>query len=230
MTIGIIGAIEEEIALLKGQMEVLSARNAVGQDFYMGKLSGKNVVLVRSGIGKVNAAVCAQILIDLYAADVIINTGVAGAIDPALDIGDLVVSKDLVQHDFDCTLAGDPLGTIPRMAVSCFPADDDLVELAVTVGKSLPGLSVRLGRIATGDQFIGSRAQKERIRKHFSPLCAEMEGGAIAQTCYLNRIPFVVIRAVSDKADESATVNFAQFAQEAAKHSSDLVEEMVRRL
>lgn len=229
--IGIIGAMEEEIASLKSKMELVTAKNIVGIDFYMGKMNGKSVVLVRSGIGKVNAAICTQVLIDLYAVDYIINVGVAGAISKELSIGDVVISKDVVHHDMDCTSFGYEQGIIPRMTESFFTADELLIKIARECGEeALPNKAIHVNRIASGDKFVSSNEDKQKIWSAFKAFCVEMEGAAIAQTCFLNKIPFIVIRAISDKADDSAGVSFDKFVLEAAKTSSELVEKMIAKL
>lgn len=230
-TIGIIGAMEEEVALLKNSTEIVSAKNIVGTDFFMGKMFGKSVVIVRCGIGKVNAAICTQVLIDMYGVDYIINTGVAGSVYKDLSIGDIVISNDLLQHDFDTSPTGDPLGVIPRLHESTFKADEELVRIAEAAGKeALQNQNIFVGRIATGDQFISNSNDKERIWNNFKPYCVEMEGAAIAQVCYLNKIPFVVIRTMSDSADEKAYDNFANHVEKVANNSSLIVESMVKEL
>lgn len=228
-TIGIIGAMEMEVSELKKKMDVIVAKNIVGTEFYMGKMAGKNVALVKCGIGKVNAAVCTQALIDLYAVDYIINTGVAGAISKELDIGDVVISSDLVQHDFDTSPVGDVIGVIPGIGVDTFKADEELIKIAKESGDEVlkDKHKTFVGRIATGDQFISAMEQKQKIQSVFKAMCAEMEGCAIAQTCYLNKLPFVIVRAISDKCDESSTMSFEKFAEMAAKNSADIVERMI---
>jgi len=230
-TIGIIGAMEEEIALLKNNMEIISAKNIVGTDFFMGKMLGKSIVLVRSGIGKVNAAICTQVLIDMYGVDYIINTGVAGSINKDLGVGDIVISNDLLQHDFDTSATGDKLGVIPRLHESTFRADEELVRIAENASEvCIKHQKVVVGRIATGDQFISNSNDKERIWNNFKPYCVEMEGAAIAQACYLNKIPFVVIRSMSDSADEEASSNFLEHVDKVASNSSLIVEQMIKEL
>lgn len=226
MTIGIIGAMEKEIVALKEDMNVISAKNIVGLDFYMGTLSGHNIVLVRSGTGKVNAAVCTQILIDMYAVDAIINVGVAGAIAPDMNIGDVVISDDLVHHDFDTTACGDEPGVITGISNSYFKADDQLIKLALEAVNRV-GLPVSIGRIASGDQFISSPEAKERIWKIFKAKCCEMEGAAIAQTCSLNKLPFVVIRAISDNAEEGNDINYERFFREAAIKAACIIKNIL---
>lgn len=229
MTIGIIGAMESEISRLKELISVVSVKNIVGLDFYMGTLYGNSVVLVRAGIGKVNAAICTQVLIDHYAVDTIINTGVAGAIEKELKIGDIVISADACQHDFDTSACGDEIGEISGIGESYFKADDELIKRAYSAVEKL-GYTAHIGRIASGDQFVNSSEVKERIWKLFKAKCCEMEGAAIAHTCYLNKIPFLVIRVISDTADEGTSVNFETFCEEAANKASEVVSSMIEGL
>ncbi|MDR1687214.1 MAG: 5'-methylthioadenosine/adenosylhomocysteine nucleosidase [Clostridiales bacterium] len=231
-TIGIIGAMESEIAQLKNEMEIKSTKKLVNTEFYEGTMTGKNVVLVKCGIGKVNAAVCAQTLINLYNASCVINTGAAGAISGKLNIGDVVVSTDLIQHDFDTSAVGDILGVIPGLSVDSFAADERLIKIAQEAGEEvLAGKNnVFTGRIATGDQFIATKEQKQKIEGSFSAMCAEMEGGAIAQTCWLNNVPFVIVRAISDNADEKATMSFPEFVKLAAKNAACIVRRMITQI
>ncbi|GHV39018.1 5'-methylthioadenosine/S-adenosylhomocysteine nucleosidase [Clostridia bacterium] len=229
--IGIIGAMEEEIALFKSKLNIITAKNIVDVDFYVGTLADCNVVLARSGIGKVNAAICAQVLIDKYGADMIINVGVAGGLSPNVHIGDIVISSDVVQHDFDTTVFGDEPGMIPRMNRKYFAADETLINKASAAAREVClDKRVVIGRIASGDQFISSSEQKERIVSTFSAVCAEMEGAAIGHVCTLNRIPFVIIRSISDAADEKADTTFEEFAAEAAKTAAALVESLIKSL
>lgn len=230
-TIGIIGAMDEEIALLKEKLEVVTAKEMIGLSFLVGRMFGKSVVLVRSGIGKVNAAICAQVLVDHFAVDYIINIGVAGAVQEGLSIGQVVISEDAVQHDLDASALGDPVGTIPRMSVSCFKADEALVEIAMAASKELsltpPAV---IGRIASGDQFIATKEGKARIWQTVKGSCAEMEGAAIAHACYLNKIPFVIIRSISDGADEEAQMSYEEFVPLAAKVSSEMAEKILEAI
>lgn len=230
-TIGIIGAMAEEIAYLKEKIEIVTTKNVIGLDFYVGKYCGNSIVLVMSGIGKVNAAVCTQVLIDHFAVDYIINTGCAGAVNPELGIGDILISTDAVQHDMDTSALGDPIGVIPRLAESYFKADEMMIKLAQEAAtETEEDYKVILGRVASGDQFIGTKEGKAKIKRVVQGDCAEMEGAAIAHACWLNRIPFVVIRAISDSADEEANMSYDQFVLLAAKRSSDLVEKMLEKM
>ena len=222
---GIIGAMEIEVEQLKRDMIVRREVRKAGMDFCEGVLNGQSVVVVRSGIGKVNAAVCAQILIDDFQVDAVINTGIAGSLDARIDIGDIVISTDAVQHDMDAVNFGYEPGQIPQMEVFSFTADGELAGLAERVCREVnPEISVFRGRVASGDQFVADRAVKERISGQFHALCTEMEGAAIAQTAYLNRVPFVILRAISDKADDSASEDYPTFEKKAAAHCVRLVE------
>jgi len=228
--IGIIGAMAEEIALIKEKMDIISSKEIVGLEFHMGKMHGKTVVLVCSGIGKVNAATCTQALIDMYGVDYIINVGVAGGLAAELDIGDVVISSDLVHHDMDCVGFGYEPGIIPRLETSFFVADAELVRIAKEACEAVTDKKAFVARIGSGDQFVSDSQAKARIWNTFEAYCVEMEGAAIAQTAFLNKIPFVVIRAISDKANEEATVSFDKFVAMAAKNSSDTVEEIVKAI
>ena len=210
--VGIIGAMEEEVSALKEQMTEVSVTKKAGMEFCRGMLNGKPVVVVRSGIGKVNAGICTQILVDDYHVDCVINTGIAGSLKSVIDIGDIVVSTDTVQHDMNAVGFGYPLGQIPRMDTLAFPADQKLIELACQVCREVnPEIQVYAGRVVSGDQFISDKDVKERISSLFHPMCVEMEGAGIAQAAYLNKVSYVIIRAISDKADNSATMDYPTF-------------------
>lgn len=229
--IGIIGAMDEEVAMLKEKLTEVQVETKAAMDFYKGKLEGKDVVVVRSGIGKVNAAMCAQILADVYHADHVINTGIAGSLKAEINIGDIVLSTDVLHHDMDATGFGYDLGQIPQMNVFSFEADERMRTIAKEVCEAVnPEIQVFEGRIVSGDQFISSREVKDRIKSNFDGYCTEMEGAAIAQTAYLNRIPFVIIRAISDKADDSATMDYPTFEKQAVEHSVRLTRGFLKRI
>jgi adenosylhomocysteine nucleosidase len=228
---GIIGAMEEEVNILKSKMQVETIIKKASMEFYKGTLNGKDVVIVRSGISKVNAAVCTQILVDDFKISRVINTGIAGSLQSKIDIGDIVISCDALQHDVDATGFGYDLGVIPRMETSTFIADKALVDLAKEVcEKEIPEINAHVGRVVTGDQFISDKDVKDKIESNFHGYCTEMEGAAIAQVAYLNNIPFVILRAISDKADESATIDYPTFEKKAIEHSVILVENMLKAL
>lgn len=229
--IGIIGAMELEVEELKSKMQTKQIVEKAGMSFFEGVLNGKDVVIVKSGIGKVNAGICTQILADKFDVDAVINTGVAGSLRAEINIGDIVVSTDACEHDMDVTALGYEKGIIPQMNTSFFQADEKLVKAACEVCREVnPDISVYEGRVVSGDQFIGSNDMKEILRQMFQGSCAEMEGAAIAHAAYLNEIPYVVIRAISDKADGSAQMDYPEFEQAAAKHSAKLVETLVTRI
>lgn len=226
--IGIIGAMEEEVAALKEDMDIQETVEQASMVFCKGKLCGKDVVVVRSGIGKVNAGICAQILVDRFQADMLINTGIAGSLDARIDIGDMVISTDALHHDMDATIFGDVIGQIPRMDTLAFPADEELVRKAAKANeKANPDIRTFTGRVASGDQFISSGEAKEKIVENFHPLCVEMEGAGIAQAAYLNKVSYVIIRAISDKADNSATMDYPTFERQAIAHSVRLMKELL---
>ena len=231
MIIGIIGAMEDEVAALKEAMEVRRTVSIASMKFVEGTLEGKDVVVVRSGVGKVNAGICAQILALQFQVDVLINTGIAGSLDARIDIGDLVVSTDTVYHDVDAGTFGYQPGQVPQMDTFSFAADPKLIETAVEANKKANSdIRTFTVRIASGDQFIGSGEKKQWIADTFHALCVEMEGTAIAQAAYLNKVSFVIIRAISDKADNSAVEDYPVFEQKAIAHSVALVKEMLRSL
>lgn len=229
--VGVIGAMELEVETLKSKMQVESKVTKAGMEFFSGKLNGVDVIIVRSGVGKVNAAVCTQILIDAFAATHIVNTGVAGSLNADINIGDIVISDDVCYHDVDATGFGYALGQVPSLKVFSFPADRRMAALAQEVCKKVnPDINVFFGRIVSGDQFICDKAVKDRITENFKGLCTEMEGTAIGQTAYLNDVPFVILRAISDKADNSAEMDYPAFERKAAEHCARLLEEFIREL
>lgn len=226
--IGIIGAMELEVEALKGKMDIRRTEEKASMEFLEGTLNKTEVVIVRSGIGKVNAALCTQILCDLFQVSHIINTGVAGSLKNEIDIGDIVVSTDALHHDVDVRIFGYPLGEVPQVGCLAFPADEHLAQLAETCCKEVNSdISVYQGRIVSGDQFVSDRKVKDGIVDNFHGYCVEMEGASIAHAAYLNHVPFVIIRAISDKADDSAELDYPTFEKAAAAHSAALVEHML---
>ena len=229
--IGIIGAMEEEVAKLKENMQIQETSVIAGMEFCQGICEGQNVVIVRSGIGKVNAAVCTQILCDVFKVNAIINTGVAGSLKNEINIGDIVLSEDALQHDMDATGFGYDPGVIPRMEESIFKGDETLLKLAQKVCQEVnPDIQVFRGRVVSGDQFISDHDVKQRIVNSFGGFCTEMEGAAIAQTAWLNKIPYLVIRAISDKADGSAEMDYSEFEIKAIEHTVRLMTGMLRNM
>lgn len=229
LKIGIIGAMELEVEELKKEMALSAVVKKARMDFFEGTLNGVSVVIVRCGIGKVNAALCLQILADEFKISHVINTGVAGSLNARLDIGDILVSKDAIHHDMDATVFGYQAGEVPQMGLQAFEADAALTALALEACRKVnPDIHVMSGRVVSGDQFISSREVKNRLISQFQGDCVEMEGAAIAHGAYLNSIPFVIIRAISDKADDSAEMDYPTFEAAAARHSAALVKEMIQ--
>lgn len=229
--IGIIGAMEEEVQVLKNEMEAEEVKEIAGMRFYKGILCGKETVVVQSGIGKVNAAICTQVLADQFGVDVVINTGIAGSLDADIDIGDIVISTDAVEHDMDASAFGDPVGQVPRMDTFSFPADEQLVKKAVEANEEAnPDVRTFTGRVVSGDQFVSSSEVKDRLVKLFGAKCTEMEGAAIVHAAYLNKISCVIIRAISDKADNSATMDYPTFEKKAIEHSVRLIRALMPKL
>ncbi len=229
--IGIIGAMELEVETLKEKMTVTNIVRKASMDFYEGSLNGVGVVIVRSGVGKVNAGICVQILADLFQVTHIINTGVAGSLNAKIDIGDIVISTDAMYHDVDATIFGYQPGEIPQMGQREFIADPVLIELAKdSCEKVNPDIHVFPGRVVSGDQFVSDKSLKERLVNVFEGFCTEMEGTAIAQAATLNGLPFVIIRAISDKADESAEMDYPAFERKAAADCAKLVAYMITNL
>lgn len=230
--LGIIGAMTVEVQTLKEQMQGVCVHNRAGMEFYEGVLEGLPAVVVQCGVGKVNAAMCVQILCDCFGVSHVVNTGVAGSLCAELDIGDFVISENAVYHDFDCHIINDSyiVGQVPGLSVRLFPADKELMEIACAAADRINPGHVRIGTVASGDQFVASKAQKEKIILDTNALCTEMEGAAIAHTAWRNHIPFVVIRAISDKADDSAEMDYPTFEAIAAVRCASVTQFLAKQL
>lgn len=224
MRLGIIGAMEEEVSTFIEAMVINKKEFKAAMTFYEGVLQGKDVVVVRSGIGKVNMAACTQILIDDFHVNAVINTGIAGGLLKDIQVGDIVISDEAMHHDVDATEFGYKLGMIPQMDCSIFKADQHLMDITKEVCKEVnPDIGCFTGRVVSGDQFISDNETKHYIIDNFDGACTEMEGAAMAQVAYLNEIPFLIVRAISDKADDEATVSYEEFESAAIKHMVRLV-------
>ena len=228
--LGIIGAMDIEVATLKEKMENMTVTRKAGMEFYDGLLAGLPAVVVQCGVGKVNAAMCAQILCDCFCVTNLVNTGIAGSLDAALDIGDLVVSRDAMYHDFDCVHFGYEMGKVPGMDVVAFPADETMMACALEAAESVHPGHVKTGRVASGDLFVAEKEAKERIIAKTGAVCTEMEGAAIAQTAYRNGVPFVILRAISDKADDSASMDYPTFERQAAERCAKVAMAMAQAI
>lgn len=231
MKIGIIGAMDSEVNHLKAEISDAVPSEVLGLEFVSGTLAGVDVVVVRCGVGKVNAAMCAAALIDRFGVTHVVNTGVAGALDEWLDVCDLVVSTDAVQHDFDVTSLDYAPGEVPGLGCISFQADERLrAEASVAAVEVAGAAHVLEGRVCSGDRFVASTGEKRRITETFGGACCEMEGAAIAQACHVAGVPFVIVRAISDKADGSGSMTYAEFETKAADECAHVVEEMLSRL
>ncbi|HID01221.1 MAG TPA: 5'-methylthioadenosine/S-adenosylhomocysteine nucleosidase [Piscirickettsiaceae bacterium] len=230
MKVGIIGAMEQEVTLLRDQIDGLHTQRKAGFEFYTGHLAGHEVVLLRCGIGKVNAAIGTTLLLDNFSPEAVINTGSAGGFDPALKVGDLIIGDKVCHHDVDVTPFGYAPGQVPGLP-TCFIADPALIQVAETAAADLEGLAHKRGLIASGDRFMHQPDDVERVRARFpAMLAAEMEAAAIAQACHLFNTPFVIIRALSDIAGQENAITFEQFLDTAARHAAQLILKMLQQL
>ncbi len=230
MKLGIIGAMAVEVETLKQSMENVRVQTHAWSEYYEGTLEGLDVVVVQCGVGKVNAAMCAQILCSCYGVTHIVNTGIAGSLCAELDIGDLVISRDAMYHDFQVYAFGYPHGKVPGMDVVAFPADEELIGHAFAAAEAVnPGHS-KIGRVASGDQFVCEKNVKEGIIANTQALCTEMEGAAIAHAAYRNGVPYVILRAISDKADDSAEMDYPTFEAIAAHRCAQVTRHLAKAL
>lgn len=227
MTLGIIAAMSEELEILLKDMQLDSSTTKAGMTFNKGKLWNNDVIAVVCGIGKVNAAVCTQILVSEFNVDKVINVGVAGGIGKDIYPGDVVIATNLVEHDMDTTAFGDPHGQVPRMDTFDFKCDSSLIKLANSACKKVGGFNTFTGRIVSGDVFVADVEKIKWLEKEFNALSCEMEGASIAHVCYLNNIPVVVIRSISDNANNGAHMDFEKFTPIAVKNSTSILKEML---
>lgn len=227
--IGIISALKIEVDGLKALMENPESVKKARLEFISGKIFDRDVVLLESGSGKVNAAVGTQIMIDLYKPEVVINSGIAGSLSKDLIIGDIVISSDCVEHDINRTALEEPRGQIwftdeKRIDI---PADKDVVDKLAECCQNL-GSHVRIGRIATGDMFITYRRQREFIAFEFDALCCEMEGGAVGHVCYMNKVPFAILRSISDDFKFNKPENYEEFKELAASRAIKALKKFIQ--
>ncbi len=232
MKLGIIGAMDVEVATLKEKMTAKTEKTVAGAVYCEGVLEGLPAVVVQCGVGKVNAALCVQALCDCFGVTHVVNTGVAGSLDAKLDIGDFVISRDAIYHDFDCQVINPnyTVGQVPGLPVRAFPADNMLVDLAFSSADTVCAGHAYVGTVASGDQFVCQKEHKQRIVANTGALCTEMEGAAIAHGAWRNDIPFVIIRAISDKADDSAEMDYPTFEAIAAERCAQVTLTMARAL
>ncbi len=230
MLIGIIGAMEVEVQALKDLMDNAELKEISSVVFYRGKINGIDTVVAVAGVGKVNAAVCAQTMILEYSPDYIINTGVAGGLSEELKIGDVAVADKVAEHDMDTSPLGDELGFITGIDRVYMPCDEYISGLMYDAAKSVDGINAVRGTIASGDQFIASEEQRGFIKKNFSAVAAEMEGAAIGHVCTMNNVKFGVLRAISDGANSDSTIDFPTFTKMAVKNTVEIITKMLNKL
>lgn len=229
-TIAVVGAMEQEIELLRESMTNVKHVSFGKFSAYEGELAGKRMVLVLSSIGKVNAAVSTSWVIHQFAPDCVINTGSAGGLGKGLKVGDVVIGETVAHHDVDVTAFGYVWGQVPQLP-AVFVSDSNLIRQAEKAAQVFEGAAVTQGLIVSGDRFVHSSEGVAEIRSHFPDVKAvEMEAAAIAQTCHQLEVPFVIIRAVSDSADEKADISFEEFLKTAAVSSAKMVTEIVKSL
>lgn len=230
MKVAIIGAMEEEVTLLRSQLTYLQTQHHAGFEYYLGQIGNVEVVLLRSGIGKVNAAISSTLLLQLYDPDYVINTGSAGGFHTDLNVGDIVISSSVCHHDVDVTPFGYDLGQVPGMP-TCFLPDDTLVKAAQNSIDALQEVVHMHGLIATGDRFMHQAEDVTNTRNNFPEMIAcEMEAAAIAQVCHTFETPFVIIRSLSDIAGKENAVTFEKYLEQAATHSAKVIMEMLKQL
>lgn len=230
MTFGIISAMTEELELLLKEMNIEEKTTKANMTFYKGTLGDKNIIAVVCGIGKVNAAICSQILISEYKVSSIINVGVAGGIGKDIYPGDVVIGTDLVEHDMDTSAFGDPVGQIPRLNTFSFKCDKNLVKAALNAANEIKEINSFTGRIVSGDQFIANIDKIKWLSETFDAISCEMEGASIAHVCYLNNIPCVVIRSISDNANNGAHMDYEKFMPIAIRNSTTILKNMLKTL
>jgi len=230
MKIAVIGAMEEEVELLRATLKNTTSETIANSEYTQGTHKGKDVVLLKSGIGKVNAAMSTTILLEKYQPDVVINTGSAGGYDEALDVGAIVISDEVRHHDVDATIFGYEIGQVPQMPAG-FKADVHLMNIAQEAVAEVGEHQSATGLITTGDAFMNDPVRVEKVRGQFPTMKAvEMEAAAIAQVCYQFGTPFVVIRALSDIAGKESNISFDEFLPVAAKHSTQVVLKAIEKL
>lgn len=228
--IGIIGALDFEVEGLKSLMNEYKINTISGVDFFSGKINGTDTVVATAGVGKVNAAVCAQTMILTYSPDIVINIGVAGGLSKELKIGDIAIADAVVEHDMDTTAVGDPMGFISGINMTKMPCDKKTADMLERAVKSVGGINVQRGVIASGDQFISTDEQRNKIIDNFGAIAAEMEGASIGHVCTMNKVPFGVLRAISDGANDSSVVDFPTFAKTAAENSVKIIIEFLKNM
>ena len=230
MRIGVIGAMEEEVELLRNQLANISVREIANSEFTTGTYKGQELILLKSGIGKVNAAMTTTILMQEFKPDLVLNIGSAGGFDEELEVGAVVISDEVRHHDVDATVFGYELGQVPQMPAA-YTANKELIELAVKAVDEIGEHQHAVGLIATGDSFMSDPERVALVKQQFPEMkAAEMEAAAVAQVCFQYDTAFVVIRALSDIAGKESSVSFDEFLPVAAKHSTEIVLRVIEKM
>ena len=227
--IGIITALEAEMEIIRDNLTDEKTETISGIEYISGKIDNCDVVLAVCGIGKVFAAICTQTMILKYSPNIIINTGVAGSLSEKLSVGDICIAQDVVHHDLDTSPIGDPVGMVSGINMIYFPTSEDLVSMFSDITSEL-GFDYMVGTIASGDQFISTDEQKAYIKANFPASCCDMESASIGHVAYVNKIPFIIIRAISDNADGSSSMDYPTFSKVAAKESASIVLNFISKL
>lgn len=226
--LGIIGAVNEEAEVIKGEMKNLVEEKVGDIQFFKGELYGKEAVFAQSGIGKVNGAVTAALMIHMYSPDSIIFSGVAGSLDGKIKIGDIVVGTDVLQHDFDTTEFGYERGEIPGIGTRFFKSDLELLKKAEKIENGI--YTLHFGRILTGDSFVSGKEKKEQLGREFEALCVDMESGAVAQVCHKFKVKFMIIRSISDSLSDNSEMEYYKFVKLAAENSKEILKQILAQI
>ena len=224
--IGIIGAMDVEVESIKALLSDTKTENISGVDFVLGSFAGKEIVVAKCGVGKVFSALCTEAMILKFAPEIIINVGVAGCLTPELKIGDAVIADNVCQHDMDTSPLGDPVGLLSDINIVKIPTDQKVTALLEDAVKET-GMCYKIGTIASGDQFVASTEKKDYIKGNFGAISCEMEGGSIGHVCYVNNVPFAVLRTMSDGADDGANMDFPTFCKMAAENEVKIIEKFL---
>lgn len=225
--IGIIGAMEVEVRALKAMLEETSTETISGAEFVKGKLFGKDVVVACCGIGKVFAAIAAEAMILKYSPELIINTGVGGAVSDGLKVADIVVADKVIQYDMDTTAFGDPPGFLSGINITDIPTSEKAAALLAKCADDL-GISCRIGKIASGDKFVDTMEDKRAVGTKFNALACEMEGASIGHVCYVNNVPFAVLRSISDSFDDNSSMEYSKFTELATVNSVKILSSFIK--
>lgn len=230
MLVGIIGALESEVQALKQLMDKADIDSISSIDFYKGNIDGVDTVVAAAGVGKVNAAICAQTMILKYSPDLVVNIGAAGGLDGDFKIGDIAVADFVVEHDMDTSAMGDPKGLISGIDMVYLPCDKEISDIMMNAVSAAGNIKAKRGVIASGDQFISTQEQRNRIIEDFHAIAAEMEGASIGHVCVMNNVRFGVLRAISDGANNDSVIDYPAFEKMAVENSIKIILELLKNI